>query len=150
MKLNVRKQFSAKNFNRTFEKKSFINSFQLTNRNILNDEKENSVEKNLRQNLNPRSPLGGVVKEKVSLRPALRTIAIQKQAHQVQLQQQQVTIQRTKLQLYSAHFIIQSMPITMLDCQIIWLDKNTCIVKPTLILLAFKMPYFIEYISKKF
>ena len=58
------------------------------------DEKENSVEKNFRvQNLNGRSTLGGVgigvAKEKPILRPALRTIAIQKQAHQVQLLQQQ-------------------------------------------------------------
>ena len=90
-----------------------MNSFQLTNRNILIDEKENSVEKNFRiQNLNGRSPLGGVVgvgvgvgvvKEKPALRPALRTIAIQKQAHQVQLLQQQQQLQQQVINL-AYHF----------------------------------------------
>jgi hypothetical protein len=66
----------------------------LTNKNILSEEKENSVEKNLRQlNLNGRSPLGPM-KEKCVLRPALRTIAIHKQAQQAQQQQQQQQQQR--------------------------------------------------------
>ena len=63
----------------------------MTNRNILIDEKENSSEKNLRQqNLNGRSPLGPVVvvKDKAALRPALRTLTIHKQAQQAHQQQQ--------------------------------------------------------------
>jgi hypothetical protein len=57
---------------------------------MLIDEKENSMEKNLRQqNLNPRSPLGPVLKDKAALRPALRTLTIHKQAQQAHQQQQQ-------------------------------------------------------------
>ena len=78
----------------------------MTNRNILSDEKENSLEKNFRQqNLNVRSPLGPI-KDRAVLRPALRTLAIQKQAQQVHHQQQQVTIQLLSERIVSTVFMV--------------------------------------------
>jgi hypothetical protein len=49
------------------------------------DEKENSLEKNFRPQ---PTTMAGVGREKAALRPALRTLAIQKQAQQQLLQQQ--------------------------------------------------------------
>lgn len=57
-------------------------NIQLTKRNNFFDEKENSQEKNYKQQSVAASS-NQTFKEKMALRPALRTIALEKQAQQI-------------------------------------------------------------------